>query len=278
MSEVVIVASAFGVESIRRDGHRAWLAVAATAGAAGFEVRRELFASDDQAAPRALQELGAAITALGMWPVYSTPAALYSDDGTLDTAALKLALNEAQALGARFVKLQLGGFADRPQTAELAACLSGEARPRLLVENGQLRMGGSLAQFAALFDVLDRDGQPDLVGMTFDIGNWRWPGEDPIEAAKQLARRVEYVHCKAVTGEGARRFAVAPAADDPLCAAVLPLLPHSVPRGIEFPFDTTRVAADASHYVAWLANAAQPTARPAAQPTARPAAQQKETP
>ena len=91
--------------------------------------------------------------------------------------------------------------------------------------------------------------------MTFDIGNWQWPGVDPVEAARKLADHVEYIHCKAVTGEGARRFAVAPAADDPVFAAVLPLLPRDVPRGIEFPFDASRLAADASHYVAWLASA-----------------------
>lgn len=255
MSEVVIVASAFGAEAIRRDGHRGWLAVAASAGAAGFEVRRELFASDDEAVPHALRELGAAIATLRMWSVYSTPATLYTDDGALDIAALTLALDEARALGARFVKLQLGGFTDNPQTAELAACLGNDKLPRLLVENGQLPIGGTLTQFTTLFDALDRDGQPDLVGMTFDVGNWRWPGEDPVKAATPLARHVEYVHCKSVTGEGARRFAVAPAVDDPLCAAVLPLLPRDVPRGIEFPFDTTRIAADAARYVTWLAAA-----------------------
>jgi hypothetical protein len=91
--------------------------------------------------------------------------------------------------------------------------------------------------------------------MTFDIGNWHWPGEAPLEAARMLAPHVEYIHCKAVVGEGARRFAVAPAADDPLCTEVLRRLPRDVPRGIEFPFDPSRLEADASHYVAWLADA-----------------------
>ena len=37
----------------------------------------------------------------------------------------------------------------------------------------------------------------------------------------RASRRRQYVHCKAVTGEGARRFAVAPAADDAHFAALL---------------------------------------------------------
>jgi sugar phosphate isomerase/epimerase len=254
MSEVVIVASAFGVDAIRRDGHQAWLNTAADARAAGFEVRRELFASEAQASVEALEALGKAITDAGMWSVYSTPDTLYTSDGALDEAALDRALVEATALGARFVKLQLGGFASRASGDAIAARTQHVAA-RLVVENGQLKEGGSLEQFVGLFDALRAEGRPDVLGMTFDIGNWQWPGVAPLEAAQKLAAYVEYIHCKAVMGEGARRFAAAPAADDPVFAAVLPLLPRDVPRGIEFPFDTTRVAADAAHYVPWLASA-----------------------
>jgi sugar phosphate isomerase/epimerase len=260
MSDVVIVASAFGVDAIRRDGHEAWLETAAQAGAKGFEVRRELFASEAQADLTALRSLGEAIDGFGMWSVYSTPAALYTATGALDAAALRLAVEEADALGARFVKLQLGGLGLsflEPITAhgaQIAACMR-DVRARLVVENGQLAQGGMICQFVGLFDALRYEGYADVLGMTFDLGNWQWPGESPVEAARQLAQQVEYIHCKAVTGVGARRFAVAPAADDPLCAAVLRLLPREVPRGIEFPFDPQRVAAQASHYVGWLAEA-----------------------
>ncbi|TAL92858.1 MAG: sugar phosphate isomerase/epimerase [Paraburkholderia sp.] len=254
MPDIVIVASAFGADAIRRDGHQAWLGSAATAGASAFEVRRELFNAEEDATPDALNKLGEAIDALGMWSVWSTPQALYTAEGALDLDALRVALAEGEALGARFVKLQLGGFAHEAGGAAIAACLRG-AKIRLVVENGQMKEGGRLAQFVGLFAALEREGYPDVLGMTFDIGNWQWPGEAPLEAARQLAPHVEYIHCKAVTGEGARRFAVAPAADDPVCAAVLPLLPRHVPRGIEFPFDTARLQADASRHVAWLAAA-----------------------
>src|ERR1700736_4527797 len=80
---VVIVASAFGAESIRRDGHAAWAEVAAKAGAAGFEVRRELFSDETQSQPASLYELGHRIRAAGIWPVYSTPATLFDDTGAL---------------------------------------------------------------------------------------------------------------------------------------------------------------------------------------------------
>jgi sugar phosphate isomerase/epimerase len=263
MTEVAIVASAFGAEAIRRDGHAAWIDAAAQSGAAAFEVRRELM---DEASPAALRVLGAAIAAAGLWPVWSTPDTLYDAHGTLDEAALRDAIECGCLLGARFVKLQLGGFASDPQIERLNAVLAeaGQAASalRVVVENGQLEAGGSLAQFVALFRALSESaghGEPHesrtAIGMTFDIGNWQWPGEPLLLAAAALAPHVEYIHCKAVAGEGARRYAAAPAADDPLCRAVLALLPPHVPRGIEFPFDPARPGADATRYVAWLAGA-----------------------
>ncbi|WP_042298746.1 sugar phosphate isomerase/epimerase family protein [Paraburkholderia kururiensis] len=266
MTEVVIVASAFGADAVRRDGHRAWIATAAAAGASGFEVRRELISGEAGVQPAALRELGAAIREAGMWPVWSTPAALYKANGgangatgsapagTLEATALGCALDEAAALGARFVKLQLGAFAGETHAASIAACLRG-LDMRLVVENGQLKEGGMAAQFVAFFEALEAQGHGRLAGMTFDIGNWQWTGVAPVAAARKLAPHVEYIHCKAVAGEGARRFAVAPAADDPVLAAVLPLLPRHAPRGIEFPFHAGRVAEDAVRYVEWLAAA-----------------------
>jgi hypothetical protein len=106
---VVIVASAFGAQAIRRDGHAAWAEIAAKAGAAGFEVRRELFSYKAQSQPASLYELGQRIRAAGIWPVYSTPASLFDDTGALDERAMEQTLDEAAALDARIVKFQLGG-------------------------------------------------------------------------------------------------------------------------------------------------------------------------
>ncbi|HZZ13564.1 MAG TPA: sugar phosphate isomerase/epimerase [Paraburkholderia sp.] len=252
--DIVIVASAFGMDAVRTGGHLPWASVSAAAGASGFEVRRELIADGSHATPQALRGLGRSIAELGLWSVYSTPAELYTRDGKLDHDALHLALDEATALDARFVKLQLGGFSDAAHGAAIAAQMRG-ASTRLVVENGQLAEGGSLAQFTGLFDALEREAHADVLGMTFDIGNWAWRGVAALDAAKALAAHVEYIHCKTAAGEGARRFPAAPAADDAQFAAVLDSLPRDVPRGIEFPFDAARIHADATHYVAWLGTA-----------------------
>lgn len=253
--DIVIVASAFGMDAVRAGGHARWAEACRRAGAAGFEVRRELFADEADAAPHRLRALGASIAGLGLWSVFSTPASLYTSDGRLDAVALRGALDEAAALGARFVKLQLGGFAGEAQGAAIARHMAEQlhgAKLRLVVENGQLANGGSLAQFVGLFETLAREGHSDVLGMTFDIGNWAWCDVAPLDAAELLAPHVEYIHCKTTVGTGARRFPAAPAADDARFIAVLDRLPRDVPRGIEFPFDTDRIEADAAHYVGWL--------------------------
>lgn len=255
MAEVAIVASAFGADAIRRDGHGAWIEAASRAGAAAFEVRRELMdAVDAQRGP--LSVLGAAIARAGMWAVWSTPDALYGEDGELDESALRDALDCGRALGARFVKLQLGGFACDAHASRLAGVIAGSGTDvRVVVENGQLPQGGALAQFVALFRALRAANASGAIGMTFDLGNWQWAGVPPLLAAAALAPYVEYVHCKAVAGHGGRRFAVAPADGDPLCRAAFALLPPHAPRGIEFPFDPARMADAAARYVTWLAAA-----------------------
>jgi sugar phosphate isomerase/epimerase len=250
--DVVIVASAFGMDAVRTGGHLKWAEASRRAGAAGFEVRRELLADEADAAPQRLRALGGAIAELGLWSVFSTPASLYTSDGRLDAAALHLALDEAAALGARFVKLQLGGFVRDADGAAIAEQMRG-SNLRLVVENGQLAEGGSLAQFVGLFDALAREGHADVLGMTFDIGNWAWRDVAPLDAAGLLAPHVEYIHCKTTVGEGSRRFPAAPAADDARFIEVLDSLPRDVPRGIEFPFDASRIDADAAQYVGWLA-------------------------
>ncbi|CAN7353741.1 sugar phosphate isomerase/epimerase [Trinickia sp. LjRoot230] len=253
MAEVVIVASAFGVDSIRREGHGARLSTTAAAGAHGIEVRRELFATDADASHAALARLGADARARGLWTVYSAPMSLYAD-GRLAAHTLAAAQAEADALGARFLKLQLGEFAGDADADGIRRATEG-GRARLLVENGQRPEDGALEQFVALFHALERagEGARDLIGMTFDIGNWQWTGQAPLAAASALAAHVEYIHCKDVAGEGGRRFACAPALDDPSFPAIFALLPRAVPRAIEFPLDDRALAEDAVRRVAWLA-------------------------
>lgn len=254
--EVVIVASAFGVDTIRRDGHAAWARITADAGAAGFEVRRELFPDEETFSLNALRSLGQQIEAAALWLVYSTPVTIFDESGTLDDSSINQSIEESVALGARIVKFQLGGDTDGGLDLNQAAltrlieqveC----SKAQVVVENGQLRAGGTIQAFEQLFDALA--AHPHPLSMTFDTANWLWAQQDPMEAARRLTAYVAYIHCKAAKGEGTRRVATAPDPADTHFHALLDLLPCDVPRGIEFPFNADHLAADAAHYVTQIA-------------------------
>jgi len=71
--------------------------------------------------------------------------------------------------------------------------------------------------------------------MTFDIGNWHWTGECPLQAAAACAPRVRYVHCKGVQRER-RQWIAVPLADSAApWRAVLRAMPQGLPWGIEYP-------------------------------------------
>ncbi len=71
--------------------------------------------------------------------------------------------------------------------------------------------------------------------MTFDMGNWHWVGECPLQSAQALAPRVRYVHCKGVQRQPQRWVAVPLAESAAPWRAVLRALPADVPWAIEYP-------------------------------------------
>jgi sugar phosphate isomerase/epimerase len=71
--------------------------------------------------------------------------------------------------------------------------------------------------------------------MTFDMGNWHWNGECPLQAAAALAPLVRYVHCKGVQRQPKRWVAVPLVESSAPWRAVLRALPATVPWAIEYP-------------------------------------------
>jgi sugar phosphate isomerase/epimerase len=71
--------------------------------------------------------------------------------------------------------------------------------------------------------------------MTFDMGNWHWTGECPLQAAQQCAPQVSYVHCKGVQRLPAKWVAVPLTESAAPWRAVLRALPANVPHAIEYP-------------------------------------------
>jgi 2-dehydro-3-deoxygluconokinase len=225
---VYIALSAFGPDRVRTLGQPAFFAIAAAAGAEGVEVRRELFA--DAVPP--LSAMAAFGRDLGLRRRYSVPFELHGADGALQADELARYAAEAEALGADVLKVSLGHAPEVPDRAALASLVAG-LPCRLLIENDQTPQGGRLAPLAAFLEAT-----ADLaIGLTFDVGNWSWTGEDAVDAIARLAPSVAYVHCKSAATEAGKLVARPLAPASALAAAVFSALPPGLPRAIEFPIE-----------------------------------------
>ncbi len=227
---ILISLSSFGAAEVRRHGQLWFTQLSFAAGADGVEVRSELLV--DAAAE--LPAIARAVRDAGKQVVYSCADYLWAADGTLDTAALENALAAAKTLGAPRVKMAIGGFG--PASHGTLAALQGTLKAssiELVIENDQTREAGTLAVMQDFFAIANaRDA---FLGMTFDMGNWHWTGECPLQAASALATQVRYVHCKGVQRQPQRWVAVPLAESSAPWRAVLRALPADVPWAIEYP-------------------------------------------
>lgn len=243
---VFIALSAFGAERVRLLGQAAFLAVAAAAGADGAEIRRELF----DGRPLPLGELRAFAAALGLGIRYSVPFALYGADGRLGAEELAGYADEAGRLGAEALKVSLGHAPAAPDFAELAGIVAALPCP-LLIENDQTPEGGRLAPLAAFIEAAAASGLS--LALTFDIGNWRYTGEDATAAIGRLAPHVAYVHCKTAAKRDGRLDVepFGPASD--LAPVIFGALTPGLPRAVEFPIAGDDLVAATRHHVTQLA-------------------------
>jgi sugar phosphate isomerase/epimerase len=221
---VLISLSSFGAAEIARRGQLWGAQFAQTVGADGVEVRGEL-----------LRNAAAELPALaGLAPVYSSPEGLWMQGGWLHHAALSRGIAAATLLGATRLKMAIGDFgpSSRDSLVDLKARLA--ATPiELLIENDQTVPGGTLPALVDFFNAADQIGLH--LGMTFDMGNWHWLGESPLQAAQVFAERVRYVHCKGVQRLPEKWVAVPLADSMAPWRMVLRALPAGVPRAIEYP-------------------------------------------
>src|SRR5690606_26639609 len=228
--QVIESLSSFGVSEVKRHG-QAWFArLCHAAGADGIEVRGELLRDPDIELP----ELAAIVRETGMASVYSSPDMLWDVEGQFSVGAFDRGITRAQVLGAPVLKMSIGGFnaASAARLAELASQLPMPTL-RLLIENDQTESAGTVPALQRFFDGLDDAGLS--LGMTFDMGNWHWAGECPLQAAQAFSRRVAYVHCKGVQRTPLRWVAVP--LDDSAAPwrAIFRAMPRGLPRAIEYP-------------------------------------------
>lgn len=230
MHRVLISLSSYGAAEVRRHGQLWFTRLASEAGADGVEVRGELLVD-----PMAeLPGLARAVSDGRLQVVYSSPDGLWRADGSLDRQSLERALEAAAMLGARQLKMSIGGFgAGSPAALPLLGERVDATGIELLIENDQTAAAGTLPALQRFFACAAAAGRP--LPMTFDMGNWHWTGECPLQAAQALAAQVRYVHCKGVQRLPHKWVAVPLADSAAPWRAVLRALPADVPWAIEYP-------------------------------------------
>ena len=225
--KVLISLSSFGAAETGRHGQLWCTDLAQQAGADGVEVRGEL-----------LRDAATELPALaGRAAVYSSPEGLWTAQGELDEAALARGVQAAQVLRA-------------PRLQRLQALLQAAPQVELVIENDQTATAGTLAAMQAFFAAQAQAGLN--LGMTFDMGNWHWQGECPLQAAQALAPYVRYVHCKGVQRLPAKWVAVPLADSVAPWRAVLRALPADVPHAIEYPLVGDDLVAVTREQVAFI--------------------------
>ncbi|MGZ5269699.1 MAG: sugar phosphate isomerase/epimerase family protein [Ramlibacter sp.] len=247
MQQVFISLGAFGAAEVRRHGQLWFARLARAAGADGVEVRGELLtdaATELPAIARAAREDGSAL-------VYSSPEGLWDAGGVFDRAALTRALDAAQVLCAPRLKMSIGGYGRGSADAlpQLAQALRARGT-ELVIENDQTVAAGTLGALQPFFAQARTAGLP--LGMTFDMGNWHWTGDCPLEAARSCGPQVVYVHCKGVQRQPQRWIAVPLADSAAPWRTVLRTLPRGLPWAIEYPLQGDDLLAVTREHVAQL--------------------------
>lgn len=254
MAPVFTTTASLGSLAVEQ-GQEACFPLAEAAGCDGIEIRRELFGG---MIPD-MKEMKLRIAGHSLVCVYSAPVELWLPDGTLNVSMLDVIVPEALDLGALLVKTSLGHY--RPGVSMLSdlevywkANVPADSGLQLTVENDQTPHGGSVSRLKKFFGDAWGSGFP--VGMTFDIGNWFYSGEDNVEAAEALGGYVIYIHFKHVEKrDGGWATLALPEAADSRWRSVLALLPGNTPRTIEFPVEGRDVEKALHQYVGMIREA-----------------------
>lgn len=192
---VFICANAFGPVFVKHHGHATAANLASRAGAAGLEVRQELMTPADYP----LSSLKNVLDNLQLGCTFSAKVHVWNYEHC-DKEGLLKALEIAEELGARLLKVSIGALPADPSLSreelETVAARLKQSSVRLVIENDQTPEGGDIEVMEKALALLAEAGIE--AGLTFDTGNWYWVGENPIDAARQLGARVEYIHCKSI--------------------------------------------------------------------------------
>lgn len=195
------------------------------------EVRREFIKDFDLE----LNDIKKKASDLGMELFYSIPDLLYKR-GELQYENLENYFKEAFTMGCTKAKMNIGDCkAVTPSDINRVNKLSDQYFIKFSVENDQTAENGKLSKIKEFVERFQQQG--GNLSITFDIGNWVWQKEDPMENAKQLKDYVTYIHLKDVLGKENPKTVLLNEGDIPW-KNILGVLPKDVPLAFEYPCGT----------------------------------------
>lgn len=169
---------------------------------------------------------------LGMELFYSVPDVLYKN-GELQYETMEIFFKEAFAMGCSNVKMNIGNYHSVTlKDVSMVTKLCDQYLVKLTIENDQTEENGRISKIASFIEMFQQLG--GKITVTFDIGNWIWQKEDPMENAKKLKENVTYIHLKDVLGKENPKAVFLNEGDLPW-KSILQQLPQDVPLALEYP-------------------------------------------
>lgn len=166
---------------------------------------------------------------------YSIPDSLYKD-GVIQFESIETYFKEAYTIGCTNVKMNIGIYnMVTSEDVNRINKLCEQYLIKLTVENDQTEIGGKLTVIKTFIEKYKQLG--GKISFTFDIGNWIWQNEDPMENAKQLKEYVTYIHIKDVLGNENPKTVLLNEGEL-AWKSILAILPQDVPLAIEYPCGT----------------------------------------
>lgn len=192
------------------------------------EIRREYFQNIEEELPVIESEA----KRLNMQLFYSVPDEVYIS-GEINPK-LEQYLVEAKRMDVKHIKWNIGDFNGELHGNQLKTLL--EQGVEISIENDQTQISGTVNAIATYMKAVKQAGID--IGYVYDLGNWRFVGEDEVEAAELLKDYVHYIHVKDVRYEDKEPQAAGLDHGEIDWRKVLQILPQDVPVAIEYPTTT----------------------------------------
>lgn len=195
------------------------------------EVRREYIKNFDLE----LIDIKTKASDLDIEVFYSIPELLYIN-GTIQYENVETYFKEAFTMGCSNVKMIIGGFTTvTSEDVSKVNKLCNQYNIKMTVENDQTEENGKTAKIKTFIEMFRQLG--GNISVTFDIGNWVWQNQDPIESARQLKEYVSYIHLKDILKKEKPEAVLLNEGDIPW-ENILDILPQDVPLALEYPCGT----------------------------------------